>query len=87
MRILPHVLFDADISEFAPLAQNIMLDGIVTHGHPRALVGALAYGYALWKSIRRTDRLGFGEIIEDLLGNATEWDSIPENSDCTRGVD
>jgi ADP-ribosylglycohydrolase/predicted enzyme related to lactoylglutathione lyase len=80
MRILPHVLFNADISEFAPLAQNIMLDGIVTHGHPRALVGALAYGYALWKSIRRTEQLGFGEIVEDLLGNATEWDSIPETS-------
>jgi len=80
MRILPHVLFNADISEFAPLARNIMLDGIVTHGHPRALVGALAYGYALWKSIRRTDQLGFGEMVDDLLGNVPEWDSIPETS-------
>jgi len=80
MRILPHVLFNADISEFAPLARNIMLDGIVTHGHPRALVGALTYGYALWKSIRRTDQLGFGEMVDDLLGNVPEWDSIPETS-------
>lgn len=80
MRILPHVLFNADISEFAPLARNIMLDGIVTHGHPRALVGALAYGYALWKSIRRTDQLGFGEMVDDLLGNVPEWESIPETS-------
>jgi len=83
MRILPHVLFNADISEFAPLARNIMLDGIVTHGHPRALVGTLAYGYALWKSIRRTDQLGFGEMVEDLLGNVTEWDTIPETSVAT----
>lgn len=76
MRILPHVLFNTDISDFAPLARNIMLDGIVTHGHPRALVGALAYGYALWKSIRRTEQLGFGEMVEDLLGNASEWETI-----------
>lgn len=80
MRILPHVLINTDISDFAPLARNIMLDGIVTHGHPRALVGALAYGYALWKSIRRTEQLGFGEMVEDLLGNASEWETIPETS-------
>jgi len=80
MRVLPHILFHADSPEFSFVARNIMLDGIATHGHPRALVGALAYGYALWKSIRRTTQLGFGEIIEDLFQNVSEWELIPELS-------
>lgn len=80
MCALPHVLFNANASEFSHVAQNVLLDGIVTHGHPRALVGALAYAYALWKSIRRTAPLPFGEIVEDLLLNVSEWDSIPKTS-------
>ena len=80
MRILPHILFKADDDTYAPVAQNILLDGIATHGHPRALVGALCYGYALWKSIRRTDRLQFGEVIDDLLLNSNDWGSLPESN-------
>jgi ADP-ribosylglycohydrolase/predicted enzyme related to lactoylglutathione lyase len=78
MRILPHILFKADNDTFAPVARNILLDGIATHGHPRALVGALCYGYALWRSIRRTDQLKFGEVIDDLLHNLKDWATSPE---------
>lgn len=78
MRVLPHVIFNADKESYQSVTRNIMLDGIATHGHPRALVGALAYGYALWKSIRRATRLEFGEIVEDLLGNQSEWANMPE---------
>ena len=80
MRILPHTLFMADSNVFGPVAQNILLDGIATHGHPRALVGATCYGYALWKSLRRTDRLQFGEVIDDLLDNTKDWGSLPESN-------
>lgn len=78
MRVLPHVLFKADNDTFAPIAQNILLDGITTHGHPRALVGALCYGYALWRSIRRTEQLKFGEVVDDLLHNLNDWGASPE---------
>lgn len=80
MRILPHILFKSGGDTYAPVAQNILLDGIATHGHPRALVGALCYGYALWKSIRRTDRLKYGEVIDDLLLNSKDWGSLPESN-------
>lgn len=80
MRILPHTLSMADRDVFGPVAQNILLDGIATHGHPRALVGALCYGYALWKSLRRTERLQFGEVIDDLLDNYKDWSSFPESN-------
>lgn len=78
MRVLPHILFKADNDTFAPVAQNILLDGIATHGHPRALLGALCYGYALWRSIRRTDQLQFGEVIDDLLRNLGDWSAPPK---------
>jgi hypothetical protein len=80
MRILPHTLFMADSDVFGPVAKNILLDGIATHGHPRALVGALCYGYALWKSLRRTDRLQFGEVIDDLLDNSIPGIGAPSRS-------
>ncbi|MCY4234606.1 MAG: ADP-ribosylglycohydrolase family protein [Bacteroidetes bacterium] len=78
MRILPHILYNADLDTYAPIAQNILLDGIATHGHPRALVGALCYGYGLWKSIRRTEQLKFGELIDNLLSSSVEWGTLPE---------
>ncbi len=78
MRILPHILYHANSNVYAPIAQNILLDGIATHGHPRALVGSLSYGYCLWKSIRRTEQLKFGELIDDLLINSKEWGILPE---------
>jgi ADP-ribosylglycohydrolase/catechol 2,3-dioxygenase-like lactoylglutathione lyase family enzyme len=70
MRILPHCLrHDA----FAPVAESIVADGIATHGHPRAHVGALAYGYALWRALRRRDRLPYGALIEETRGEAATW--------------
>jgi catechol 2,3-dioxygenase-like lactoylglutathione lyase family enzyme len=54
-----------------------MADGIATHGHPRALVGALAYGYALWYTLRRSDKLGYGELVEELLSRSSSWGRRP----------
>lgn len=79
MRILPHILYHAEAENFKPVASSIFLDGITTHGHPRALVGALAYGYALWCSVRRESFLKYGEITEELLSALEEWSVLPEN--------
>jgi len=80
MRVLPHVLHLSNSQTFMPLAKNIMLDGITTHGHPRALVGALAYGYALWKSLRQESVLEYGEIADSLITNIKEWSKLPDIS-------
>ena len=80
MRILPHVFYFSNSESFEPVAQNIVRDGITTHGHPRALVGALVYGYAIWKSLQRTARLEYGEIVTDLLNNLKEWSTLPDIS-------
>lgn len=81
MRVLPHVLYLVNSENFEPVARNIICDGISTHGHPRALVGALVIGYALWKSLRRTSRLEYGEIADDLLANSKEWTTLPDISE------
>lgn len=77
MRILPHVLYSCNEARFELIAKDIFLDGITTHGHPRALVGALAYAYALWTSIRHEGRLGYGELIDELLGAMLVWSNQP----------
>ncbi len=78
MRIVPHVLFNAKASEYNIIAENIFLDGITTHGHPRALVGALAFGYSLWSSLKRESLLEYGEVVGDLINNINDWAYIPE---------
>ncbi|MDR1546132.1 MAG: ADP-ribosylglycohydrolase family protein [Deltaproteobacteria bacterium] len=73
MRILPHAIFGVDNSNFSTIANNIIYDGIATHGHPRALISGLAYGYAVWTSLLRSHPPKTKEILEDLLDNANKW--------------
>jgi ADP-ribosylglycohydrolase/catechol 2,3-dioxygenase-like lactoylglutathione lyase family enzyme len=76
MRVLPHAIYLCD-KDFNNIAWSIFLDGITTHGHPRALLGALVYGYALWVSLRKEAKLGYGELIEEIITNEAIWSSIP----------
>ena len=41
MRVLPHALFYAAQENPAPLMHDVVLDGLASHGHLRALVGAM----------------------------------------------
>jgi ADP-ribosylglycohydrolase len=52
MRIAPHVLYlqgrnSGQHGRLALLHNRIIQDGVLTHGHPRALIGALVYGSVL----------------------------------------
>ena len=76
MRILPHALQSSQ-SSFEPISQAIMLNGLITHGHPRALLGAILYGFAVWHSLQRTGTLGYGELIETLISRFSEWSAMP----------
>ncbi|MGW4113052.1 ADP-ribosylglycohydrolase family protein [Actinosynnema sp. NPDC004786] len=60
MRIAPHVLW-ADGPE--DLVRRVVRDGIATHGHPRALVGALVYAFALRHAATSVDTHGFGDSV------------------------
>ena len=76
MRALPHILRLGE-KEFSEIAANIFLDGVATHGHPRALLGALAYGFALWMAFRKNSKLAYGELVEELIKNADVWSALP----------
>jgi hypothetical protein len=77
MRILPHAIFGAREREFEPTAERIIADGIATHGHPRALVGALVTGFAMWSALRWTGKVNYGELIEACLVERRSWDRLP----------
>ena len=81
MRVLPHIIRLIESCDFKPIAVNVMRDGITTHGHPRALLGALVYSFALWLSLRRDTKLAYGELIEDLIKNVGVWSVLPEKSE------
>ena len=78
MRVLPHALFLAGQDDPSVLMHDVVRDGIATHGHPRALVGATAYAYAAWSLARRDQTLGFGELLDLLLEESEGWGVFPE---------
>ncbi|MGJ8638517.1 MAG: ADP-ribosylglycohydrolase family protein [Opitutaceae bacterium] len=80
MRALPHVLYSG-YNSFSEVASSIFTDGITTHGHPKALLGALAYGFALWSAINKQNKLTYGELITDVISNEKEWANLPQNTD------
>lgn len=84
MRVLPHALFLVQEDSPAVLMHDVVLDGSATHGHPRALVGAAVHAYAAWSLTRRNSTLRFGELLDTLLDEASEWSKFPK-SDQDRG--
>lgn len=80
MRILPHAVVGAHDESFHPTAQAILLNGICTHGHPRALLGALAYGFVVWRALRMSGTLGYGQLIELALSHRKDWSFFPERA-------
>lgn len=80
MRILPHAIFGADDAKFEGVRERIVADGLTTHGHPRALVGALAAGYAMWTALRWRGKVHYGELIDDCLAERQAWSRLPEAS-------
>ncbi|MBI5518893.1 MAG: ADP-ribosylglycohydrolase family protein [Desulfovibrio sp.] len=51
MRIQPHVWGHPASSKSSGLIKNILVDTICTHGHPKAILGALFHGYCLYFSM------------------------------------
>ncbi|NMF64538.1 hypothetical protein DP113_08330 [Brasilonema octagenarum UFV-E1] len=81
MRILPHCLLGATETNFENIAKNIVANGVTTHGHPRALVGGLAYGFAIWVALRETNTLQYGAILEKVLSEVNYWSVLPDLND------
>lgn len=79
MRVLPHVLKHGQTQ--AQLMRDVMRNGILTHGHPRALLGAIVYAYAAWWIIHTAAPLPLGGGIQAVLNNRAAWEPLPGNSE------
>lgn len=75
MRILPHVFGNEDNIE--DVMYQVVLNGIFTHGHPRALIGAMLYADALIFLVSKEDTLRYGELVEYLLKRKDIWGKFP----------
>lgn len=71
MRIAPHLVVLAQAPPHE-LVTHVMLNGIATHGHPRALVGAAAYASALRSLFVTEGTLEFGDLTA-LVESDTTW--------------
>jgi ADP-ribosylglycohydrolase/catechol 2,3-dioxygenase-like lactoylglutathione lyase family enzyme len=80
MRILAHAIVGNHDETFRPTAKAILLNGIATHGHPRALIGALAYGFTVWQALRLSGTLGYGQLIELTLNHSDDWAFFPQQN-------
>lgn len=76
MRIMPHVFLN--MKSIEDLSSQIFLNGIATHGHPRALLSAIVYGWALHYLIQKKDLLEYGELINFLHENKERWSLLPK---------
>lgn len=75
MRIAPHVIVGVPNSP-RDLVARVVRDGVTTHGHPRALVGAAAYAIALRVLLTTDGTLEYGELAARVEADDS-W-QIPE---------
>ncbi|MEG3635521.1 ADP-ribosylglycohydrolase family protein [Micromonospora palythoicola] len=77
MRVVPHVLWHAGARSFDDLADDVAEDAISTHGHPRALIGALLHAFAHWISISQPAPIPYGWLLGELISRRMEWSRVP----------
>jgi ADP-ribosylglycohydrolase/catechol 2,3-dioxygenase-like lactoylglutathione lyase family enzyme len=75
MRCLPICV--AARGDFATARRRLDFDALATHGHPRALIGSRVFGWAACWSLRRSGRLGYGELLERTIDAVEEWALSP----------
>lgn len=76
MRILPIAL--ANFGEIDKIKEEIFANSIVTHGHPRAIIGAMLYGYAIDTILKfRPEHFTYEAFLTELGKDIHQKLSIP----------
>lgn len=78
MRIAPHVL--ANSGRWEQAEADIWRNAIISHGHPRAILGAVLYGYTLFEALPLTLPIESSQLVEK-LGKAVKSWTIPDFPD------
>lgn len=77
MRILPHVIANANRSDITALMLDVIKDTLITHGHPRAFLGATCYAFALDYLLRKDTVLEYGELVSAVIDGQQIWGALP----------
>ena len=78
MRILPHVIGEFRDKSIAEILCEVTQDSIITHGHPRALLGATCFAYALYYLLNKEDVLKYGELASAVIESRDIWGKVPD---------
>lgn len=73
MRILPHVIAAAKTPNTTELMTKVTKDTSLTHGHPRAFLGATCYAYALDYLLRKETVLEYGALVTAVIDGEKDW--------------
>jgi ADP-ribosylglycohydrolase/catechol 2,3-dioxygenase-like lactoylglutathione lyase family enzyme len=81
MRIAPHAVITAANADVSQMLRRVISDGLMTHGHPRALVGAAVHAFAMRHTLLYSGTLGYGDIVEKLIDDRSwqQLDRIEDN--------
>lgn len=78
MRILPHVIEGYRDRSISDILSDVIKDSIITHGHPRALLGATSFAYALYYLLNKEDVLKYGELASAVIESRDIWGKMPD---------
>lgn len=87
MRILPHVISFANRENTHALMIEILKNTLITHGHPRAFLGATCYGYLLNYILRKNSVLEYGELVDVAINGQEIWGKIPDDISLNNWLD
>lgn len=68
MRIAPHAVHTLSDSSPERLISRVVADGVLTHGHPRALLGAAVYALAIRHMLRQQGAGEYGDVVLSVAG-------------------
>jgi len=78
MRILPHIIATAKTPNINSMMLDIVKDALITHGHPRAFLGATCYAFALEYLLRKETILEYGELVTAVIDGQNNWGANPD---------
>ena len=78
MRVLPHALTAGSMEQ---IRREVLANSIATHGHPRALLGALLYAAGLAIARQKTGSWQLGELLESVSAARWAWAEPPSSAE------
>lgn len=86
MRILPHIIYHSD-GTIEDIIDEVVEDVIISHGHPRAILGAACYTFAVHYLLQKDSPLSFAELAKVLHSERKRWGAAPNKARFSKWLD